>query len=426
MSSVSGVSRNTLRFYATAAFLIGLLQPVTIVFVGKMPLSEPLLVLVLLHGAVAVAQARVLPAPLPSPRAFTFLIVCQLIAFGSYVVTDLWRHSLPFDMIRGWLRMIFLLIDIAALSLLFGAGNRTFVLMLVGLAFSAVLTCLKGPLFGDYWKFCFAYPVTIVILLAIPRYMGVCATIAVSCGLGILHLLMHFRSLGMQCLLLAALLLGTTTVPRVYRKYLFIICLPLILAALPWTLERLLNNTGGRASRSNVERSAMLQAAWEGFRASPLVGNGSWFSRSYVWDNFLTIRSQKAFETGDSLGFNSHEFEGIAIHSQILTALAEGGVLGATFFLAYSALILAGLWVLLTDSTWCWLTPIRLSILISSFCGIIMSPFSGTARLEIAMAVAVSLVLLDTRKAAVAGKLRQGAGRLFRQAERPVFRNTPL
>ena len=59
MSSVSGVSRNTLRFYATAAFLIGLLQPVTIVFVGKMPLSEPLLVLVLLHGAVAVAQARV-------------------------------------------------------------------------------------------------------------------------------------------------------------------------------------------------------------------------------------------------------------------------------------------------------------------------------------------------------------------------------
>ena len=316
-------------------------------------------------------------------------------------------------MIRGWLRMIFLLIDIAALSLLFGAGNRPFVLMLVGLSLSSVITFLKGPLFGDYWKFCFAYPITIVVLLAIPRYLGVWTTVAASGGLGIVHLLMHFRSLGMQCLLLAVLLLSTKIVAQVYRKYLFMICLPLMLATLPWTVERLLMVTDGRASRSNVERSAMLQAAWEGFLASPVIGNGSWFSRSDVWDNFLMIRSQKAFDAGKGLGFDPREFEGIAIHSQILTALAEGGLLGGTFFVAYAALLLLGFWYILTEATWCWLTPIRLSILISSFSALIMSPFSGTARLEIAMAVALSLVLLDERR--LAREERPGR-------QRPLFR----
>ena len=394
------VSPNTLRLYSLAAFLIGLLQPATIVFIGRMPLSEPLMFIVLLHCAIVLAQACALPVRLPSPRTFATLIVCQLVAFASYVVADIWRQSLPFDMIRGWLRMIFLLIDIAALSLLFGAGNRPFVLMLVGLSLSSVITFLKGPLFGDYWKFCFAYPITIVVLLAIPRYMGVWTTVAAAGGLGIVHLLMHFRSLGMQCLLLAVLLLSTKIVAQVYRKYVFLICLPLMLGALPWTVGRLLTDTGGRASRSNVERSAMLQAAWEGFIASPVVGNGSWFSRSDVWDNFLMIRSQKAFDAGKGLGFDSREFEGIAIHSQILTALAEGGLLGGTFFVAYAALLLLGFWFLLTEATWCWLTPIRLSILISSLSALIMSPFSGTARLEIAMAVALSLVLLDERRLA--------------------------
>jgi hypothetical protein len=31
----------------------------------------------------------------------------------------------------------------------------------------------------------------------------------------------------------------------------------------------------------------------DGFLASPLLGNGSWFSRSNVWDNFLIIRSTR-------------------------------------------------------------------------------------------------------------------------------------
>jgi hypothetical protein len=397
------------RFYFGLAFLVGLLQPVTIAFVGKVPLSELLLLLVPLHAAIALASKRALPVPLPSPRILALVLFAQLVAFGSYIVSDLWRESLPLDMMRGWLRMILLLPNIAAFALLFGAGKRTFVLMQIGIVLACIFPFMEGPLFDDYWKFCFAYPVTIVVLMATPRFLGFWATVAASLGLGIFHLLMQYRSLGTACLLLAGLLVFARTLPRLFRKYLFISCLLIFVATLPWVFGGFVTGTLGSASRSNVERSAMLQAAWEGFLNSPLVGNGSWFSKSDVWDNFLTLRSTKALAANEELGFDPTDLEGVAIHSQILTALAEGGLFGGAFFVIYIAILLAGLWFLLIDAAWHWLMPIRLSILISSLWGVFMDPFSGTARLSIAIGVALSLVLLAERKALIRRRLRPGS-----------------
>jgi hypothetical protein len=402
------------RFYLVAAFLVGFVQPVTISFVGKIPLSELVLLVVLLHAAIAFASARTLPAPLPSPRILVLVLLAQLVALGSYAFADLWRQSLPTDMIRGWLRMIFLMVNIAALSLLFGAGSRPFVLTQIGLIFSALFVFWEGPLFDDYWKFCFAYPATILVLLIIPRSLGLWATAAASLVLGVVHLLMHYRSLGMACMLLAGLLVVSNTLPRLARKYLLMAGLPIVLATLVWAVGGFVAGTLGTASRSNVERSAMLQAAWEGFLASPLIGNGSWFSKSDVWDNFLMLRSTKELASGEELGFDATDLEGIAIHSQILTALAEGGLFGGAFFLIYLALILAGLWFLLTDAVWHWLLPVRLSILISSLWGVFMDPFSGTTRISIGMTTALCLVLLAERKAL----LRRKRSSSFRIDER--------
>lgn len=397
--------RNVPSFYFLTAFLVGLFLPVTIDFVGKLPISELLLLIVLAHAALAFLTTRALPAPLPSPRILAFVLLCQLVAFAGYIVSDLWRESLPFDFVRGWVRMIFLPLNIAALALLFGAGNQTFVLFHIGLVCSFIFPYFAGPLFHDYWKFCFGYPVTLVILLLTPRLFGLWATVGATVGLGFLHLLMKFRSLGTTCLLIAALLVAANTLPRLWRKYLFIICGPIFVVASPWVLESFLTGGQGTATRSNVERSAMIQAAWEGFVESPLIGNGSWFSKSDVWDNFLMIRSQKERESGQGLGFDPRDFEGVAIHSQILTALAEGGILGGTFFLMYTVLIVAGLWFMLTDASWHYLMPLRLLILVSGLYGVFLDPFSGTSRLSIGITVALSLVLL-TEKALISRSLR--------------------
>ena len=71
-------------------------------------------------------------------------IIAQLVAFSSYIVSDLWQQSSTFDMLRGWVRMMFLLLDTLALALLLGAGNRTFVLFLTGIAASGLYTFVVG------------------------------------------------------------------------------------------------------------------------------------------------------------------------------------------------------------------------------------------------------------------------------------------
>ena len=175
--SAARISRNTLRFYLVIAFLSGALQGVTIQFVGRMPVSELLLALVLAHAVAWLALARTMPAPIASPRLFGFVLACQFVALASYIVADVWWQSTPFDMIRGWLRMIFLLLDMAAFALLFGGDSRSFVLFQVGTCFSVFPTLLAGPQFGDYWKFGFAYPVTIFVLIAVPRFFGFWASV---------------------------------------------------------------------------------------------------------------------------------------------------------------------------------------------------------------------------------------------------------
>jgi hypothetical protein len=338
-----------------------------------------------------------MPAPIPSPRSFAFVVACQCVALAGYIASDLWWQSTLFDMIRGWLRMMFLLLDMAAFSLLFGGEPRSFVVFQVGVCFSAFPALFGGPLFGDYWKFAFAYPVTILVLVAVPRYFGFWASVLASFALGFIHILLAYRSLGAECIALG-LGLAARSIPLRLRKVLFIYCLLLTVMTLPWTATRILGDTGGPGNRSNVERSAMLQSAWEGFLASPVIGNGSWFSKSNVWDMFLVIRSTRAHEAGVG-GFDPRRFDGVAIHSQILTGLAEGGIFGAAFFFIYGALIFWGVWYILTDASWNLLMPIRLCTLISGLGGFFMSPFSGIARVWISVTLVLTLMLLEERGA---------------------------
>ena len=72
-----------------------------ITFVGKIPLSELLLLVVLLHAALALTLHGTYRSS-PVAAVLAFVLVAQFVAFGSYIVSDLWHQSLPFDMIRGW------------------------------------------------------------------------------------------------------------------------------------------------------------------------------------------------------------------------------------------------------------------------------------------------------------------------------------
>lgn len=379
-----GVGRTLAFAYCFAAFLIGLVRSWTIQLVGAMPVGELIILAVVGHAILWVALTSRLPSPLPSPRLLAVLAFCQVLALISYIITDLWRESAPVDMIRGWLRMVFVLIDLGGLALLLGATERAFAFLQLGASFSFLQLLITPPTFGEYWKFGFAYPVTTFVLLLAPRFFGYWAGVLGCVALGLLNAFMDFRSLGAICIGIGALL-AIRALPKIARKGLMIVGALGVLALSPLIFDKMFADTGGRADRSNVERLSMLAAAWEGFVESPLIGQGSWFSKSDLMDNFLLIRSDKAHAAGGGMQFKDDDFEGIAIHSQLLVTLAEGGIFGGLFFFVYGFCIIWAMWFALGDAAWHWMLPSRVFILATSFWDLWMSPFSGPVRVNIAL-----------------------------------------
>jgi hypothetical protein len=150
--------------------------------------------------------------------------------------------------------------------------------------------------------------------------------------------------------------------------------------------------------RSDVERTAMLHAAWNGFCRSPFIGNGSWFSKSNVMDDFFAIRYELSILDGvGSFSAEDDSDGGITLHSQILVGLAEGGILGGMFFLAYGAALVWGILHLTLNRQWTRLSPIFLFTLIMALWALAMSPFSGMHRVLIAVAAGLVLILWRDR-----------------------------
>jgi hypothetical protein len=377
------------RPYCLAAFLIGLFSTATVNLVGAMPLGELVLMVVCLHAMIVVALTKRLPSPIPAYRLLYVFIGFQAVALFSYVISDLWRESSNVDMIRGWLRMIFVIIDMATLGLVLGVSGRAFVWLQVGTALSFMQMICVPPLFNDYWKFGFGFPVTSLVVLLAPRIAGLWGASLGLVALGVLNFFMDYRSLGAECIAIAAVLL-LRLLPKTARKTILIITAIVCLGVLPLVVSKVFGMSGsGRANRSNVERSAMIQAAWEGFTNSPVIGQGSWFSKSDVMSNFLRIRAEKEEAAGGGMGFAEDDETPMAIHSQILVSVAEGGVFGGIFFFMFGAYILWAMWFAITEAPWHWTLPSRFFILVSGFVNLWMSPFSGPARIGIATTVLI-------------------------------------
>jgi O-antigen ligase len=217
--------------------------------------------------------------------------------------------------------------------------------------------------------------------------------ILVAGGMGVLHFAMDFRSVGGICLLIAG-----AAVLQVFPRHLRLWVVPFIcagaLAAVSLVYTRMQDEDSRRGTRSDVARSSMMQAAWEAFAESPVIGQGSWFNKSKLYDNFAVILEQRARDAsiGGFGGANS-DVTGVAIHSQILVTLAEGGLFGATFFFVYAGMLVWALWNEVLVRAWDRISPVRLLQLFLAFWNVWLSPYSGAHRVYIAAAVGIILIL---------------------------------
>ena len=379
---------------AGVAVLIGATNPFTIRLVGLMPVSE---IILLAAGTVVLLQivlSHRLDEPALYTPAFKLLMVCQAVALFGYVISDFWRGSTSSDMARGWARMIFLAFDVVCMAVLF-KDLRLFIFYQMGTVISGLHVFVHGALFDDPWKFGYGVPLTILGLLTLPLGGPWLAALGVL-GMAAVHWVMDFRSMALICVCLAGVQL-LAAMSRQARLVLF----PLGLAAalgLVMFKGQLVGEGSERSKRSDAERTAMLSAAGEGFFQSPLIGQGSWFSKSNVMYRFIEIRAENAKELGVG-GFGDDAAESMAIHSQILVGLAEGGLLGGCFFAAYGVFLIWGLYYLALVRPWGRATPVMFFVVLSGGLNLLFTPFSGAARVDIAATVGLLLLLSRERAA---------------------------
>ena len=380
-----------------ALLAAGFLTNFTVSLVGALPVGEFVLAGALGWLAVQAAFAHVIAAAIFRSKLLWIFIGCQAVAFGGYMLSDIYWASSGNDIARGWARMVFLGIDVLAIAYLFDLPGLPpllgFATFEAGYALGGAASTLMGNvLFDDYWKFGWAGPVTIAVMIFAPR-LGFWTAQAACLALVAVHVAYDFRSLAAVCIGVAILMVFLRLVVR-QRVAALAVCAVLGIAALfglkHWSETR---GDNVRSARSDVERAAMVQAAWEGFLRSPWLGNGSWFSRSNVMQEFFAIRYQNSIENGVGSYEEDGDDNAIAIHSQLLVGLAEGGILGGCFFLFYGAMLLWALgWIVLTQYWTPW-SPLCVFYLLLKVSDLLTSPFSGAHRVLIAVGVGLILLL---------------------------------
>lgn len=372
--------------------LVGFTTPFTVSLAGNFPVAEWLL----FTAASGTLALRAVHGRWPEgairTRWFAVLLGCQAVSLLAYIVSDLYRGSAPEDYIRGWARMIFLAVDLLALASIMGTNWRRWLALKVGLAFGFLAqAAMFGPLFGDWWKFGWAIPITLLALVLAMRRGTLIASL-VAAGLGVLHFSLGFRSLGGECLVVATLLHVPSVSPR-WRLPVIggALCTGIALTGVVYVLAADEDNVSQRGS--NAERYSMASVAAEAFFESPLVGQGSWFSATHLVRRIEARRMQ--VEEGFA-GYDEESASKLAVHSQILVALAEGGFFGGLFFLAYFGLLVWALFYALSAER-----PQQALVLFSlleAICNAFMSPFSGPARVHIAAAAVLAILLwLESR-----------------------------
>ncbi len=375
-----------------SAVLAGFLTAFTVSVVGEMPVGE--FVLIALAGWVAInlLVTKEWPCDLLRHKLLWILLGAQALGMCGYIFSDLYHGSSIRDIARGWGRMGFLWIDILAFGYLVGCSPRNFYWYFIAqIAGDGVHTILDGALFGDWWKFGAGVPFTYLVL-ALSIRGGLWSTILVSAFAAVLHFAMDFRSFGGICLFAAALT-GLRLFPRHLRLWVMPVMLIAILAAF-LIYPQIRASDAHRSTRSDVSRSSMIIAAWEGIRDHPLSGNGSWFSNTDVLQNFMLIRQERA-RIAHVGGFpEANERAGtVAFHTQILVSIAEGGIFGGAFFIIFGALLVRALYRLTFSKLWHGHYAIISLFLVSALWNVGFSPFSGAQRVYIAAACGVLLLL---------------------------------
>jgi hypothetical protein len=316
--------------------LVGVLQATDVVLLAALPIA------VIRH------PERLKQKPVPA------ILMLGSFWLFSQIVTDIVRSSASEDYLRGWTKIILILVSFTVLWTVVCTSRRRFILYGIGASLGGILTLYVHPsdqMLDSPWKFGLASPLTLLVVICVAlgakhRYLGVVLPMTI---LVVVHAFANTRSLAMICILTAAYSLfqmsAVTNESRLDGRRLAL--LGGIVAASIWgftalyshyalqgvfgdyaqqKLEAQQSGSGGLLLGGRGEILASAQAILD----SPLLGHGSW-ARDPTYAAILTENSKE-------LGYKSFQGAGkpddlIPAHSHIFGAWVEGGAVGGVFWL---------------------------------------------------------------------------------------------
>jgi hypothetical protein len=400
-SDGSSRSAETLKNVAhlVLCVLAGFLSAFTVPIVGQLPVGELILIPVFPWVLARAIAMKGWPTRMQQLGWHKLLIYCIGAMALGYVVSDIYRGTSGDNLARGWARVAFLGIDLVSIGYLIDGSWKRLQLFVFSLALGGTVNALlSGPLNGLWWEFGFGALVSLLLLFLVAGRATI-VQVCVATALAILAEVLEARSLGGICLLTGALF-GLRYARGILRPLAILGLLGSLAAFVVATNEVVFQNVDKEAS--NVERRSMIETAGEAFISSPLIGQGSWFTASKL----ISLLEERRERLDPHFhGYSPEEARLVSIHSQLLIALAEGGILGGAFFIAFGALLLKTMRSLTRNPV-----PHRafvLYVVIDGLWNVCMSPFSGVSRVAINLGVCTCLLVILQRQGELSDNFRE-------------------
>jgi len=374
-------------WHAAAAFVCGIAGARVINLIGEVYIGELLLIQFALMLLLFGRNRTLLTLP-----AFGLFVQTGVLMLFGFIISDFYRDTHPAQFLRGWARVILVMLDFIAIAVVVTQDKRNLWWLVLGLALGGILQLLvRGvPIMSPAgWKFGFSTPIA-YLLACLCCLMPIKLASLAFAVLGVWNIFMDFRIMGAVCILIAAILWarsdGVTAISR--RQMLRLAATGFVAASLVGiSLLVTEGDFAHRREQSNVGREVGLSVAAWAISESPLIGYGSWPTDPAL----VNLYRQELYEEN-----RRYEKEArtnvFTAHSQVLQGWVEGGLLGAIFWFCYGYwLIRAGKYTALSRAPDAYM-PIFLLFIIYNFWHLLMSPFSGPTRLPIALALAIICV----------------------------------
>jgi hypothetical protein len=341
---VVSVQQNTIGLGDLFSFAAPFLQFVQIRIVGLLQATD-VIMLIALPLAVVRHPERIRQRPVPT------ILKLGILWLASQIVTDLLRNSAPEDYLRGWSKILLVLVSFAVLWTVVCCNRRRFVLYGVGAALGGILTLFISPseqMLDSPWKFGLSGPLTILIVIAVAhsarhKFAGILFPLTT---LAVVHSFTNTRSLGLMCFMTALYSIFQTSTSSNEKRPLGLrlALLGSVLLGGIWGFTALYSYSAERglfgeyAQRKFEAQSgegglllggrSEILASGQAILDSPLLGHGSWARDP----KYSAILAEKRAELGYKAFQGGNSDDLIPAHSHIFGAWVEAGLAGAVFW----------------------------------------------------------------------------------------------